>query len=613
MIELLRKISWIGFVVSILFFTGCSDNDDATEDFSNVPGVENQTWSATIVCNPQGETLNFSFAAHASWTVKSDGNWYQVSPTSGVKGNSNIQVTVNKNTTNASRSAEIIVYVQGYKSSSFTITQDKSGETEATGETEMNTEIDEYLAKYYLWNDEYQSMTRDLTIPYKDSYDNFMRNTLLEMTTNTLDKKQSSTSGNYILYSYIDRKEKSVQSKSALTAGVNHGVEKEAKISSYGFSKLGLVGFVDSSGNSTGEYGLVVESVYPSSSANSFNVKRGSIIYEVDSKSITESNYMSVYLELLNPTASSVKLLTGNGKDEPEEVFLQATEIDPTPIILNKVIEIEGHKVGYLVYESFDAAYDDDMLAVLADFKSKGISDLVLDLRYNGGGHVISCMMLSGCIVGSSCKDKVFQYYRYNDTRMANVSGTKTYTGNDYDATAKYFYDNFVYTNYYGVNLNSYALNQTRLYVLTTASTASASEVLINSLRGIDMDVIVIGENTNGKNVGMEVHEFDLSGYTYELAPITFQYYNAKKKTVPESGLKVDYEVADWDKYDGYGDFGELTEPMLAKALELITGTSTTIAKSRSVSTMRVKELSIELPTIHRTQGTIIIHPSSVK
>ncbi len=605
--------SYIGLVLVVfsLALVGCESPAPVPDV---VPGVKGQTWTSMVICNPEGETLEFSFTAEAAWTAKSDGSWYQVSPTSGVKGSSTIQIAVSKNTSKASRSAEIVIYVKGYNSASFTIKQDRSTESEVKGETEMNKAIDEYLLKNYLWNDEYKGMTRDLDIPYKDSYENFLKKTLINMSTNTLDKKKNQ-SGAYNLYSYIDRTDKKAKSKSVYAAGVNHGVEKEDKVSSFGIVRLEPLSFSNAQGNSTGKYGFAVQAVYPTSSAQSMGVKRGNIIYKVDDKEITPTNYMSLYLNLLNPTANSVKLSTGYGTEEPKDVYLQATQIDPTPILKQEVLEEEGHRIGYLVYDSFDAAYDNDLLGAISSFKSKGITDLILDFRYNGGGYMISSMMLSSCVAGSVCKNQIFQYYRYNSTRMSEVETTKKVTGYDYDATAKYFYNHFIFDNYYGVNLSSYALDLKRVFVLTTVATASASEVLINSLRGIGLDVVVIGEPTNGKNVGMEVDRFTVGNYDYELAPITFQYYNANKETVPEDGFKIDeYEgkdckVNDWN--NGYVDFGEKEEPMLAKAIELITGKAQVQAKARSVARLNMQPVSVELPALKQTrpQGVLVLKP----
>ena len=104
--------------------------------------------------------------------------------------------------------------------------EDKTETPVSTADTEMNQTIDSYLASYYLWNDEYKGITRNLNIPYKDSYDNFLKTTLMSMSTNNLDKKRNGSSGEYTLYSYVDRKEKK-KGTSGRSAGVNHGKEKE--------------------------------------------------------------------------------------------------------------------------------------------------------------------------------------------------------------------------------------------------------------------------------------------------------------------------------------------------------------------------------------------------
>ena len=97
--------------------------------------------------------------------------------------------------------------------------------------------------------------------------------------------------------------------------------------------------------------------------------------------------------------------------------------------------------------------------------------------------------------------------------------------------------------------------------MLTSANTASASEAVINSLRGIDIPVTLIGTTTNGKNVGMEGISFTAGSYLYELTPITFQGYNAKQQTVNPDGMEVDKIVEDWGPA-GYVDFGA-SEPLI--------------------------------------------------
>ena len=209
-------------------------------------------------------------------------------------------------------------------------------------------------------------------------------------------------------------------------------------------------------------------------------------------------------------------------------------------------------------------------------------------------------------------KGKVYEYYRYNDSRMATVEKTERETGKEYDTAAKKFFDEFYYGDYYGVDLRNYALNMTRLYVLVTGNTASSSEAVINTLRGLDgFTVKLIGEKTNGKNVGMEVSKFTVGNYSYELAPISFQGYNAKQVTVNKDGLAVDTACEEWN--GELKDYGDRSEPMLAAALSQITGQrSASVSGTRSTAPGVRPATDIALPDLsNRPSGMIVFLPAA--
>ena len=451
-------------------------------------------------------------------------------------------------------------------------------------------------------------MSRDLSLDYISSSDNFLKRTLLEMTTNDLDKKRLSN-GSYSVYSYLMRTPLT-KAVAGTTRGVSHGVVKEKE---YGFGIAGLMGvrFVDGNNQPTGEYGLVVTSVYPDSPASEAGFRRGTFFAQYNGAAITAANLNSVYGTLIAPGGASTVKLTEN-KQGAQPVSLTAREIYPNPVIHSEVITSGAHRIGYLVYDSFDAAYDDELLAAVKKLKDGNITDMVLDLRNNGGGHVISSNMLSTCIAGAACQGKVYEYYRYNDSRMATVEKTARETGKEYDTAAKKFFDEFYYGDYYGVDLRNYALNMTRLYVLVTGNTASSSEAVINTLRGLDgFTVKLIGEKTNGKNVGMEVSKFTVGNYSYELAPISFQGYNAKQVTVDKNGLAVDTACEEWD--GELKDYGDRSEPMLAAALSQITGQkSVSVSGTRSTAPGVRPATDIALPDLsNRPSGMIVFLPAS--
>lgn len=494
----MKTILYTWFAVLLFGMAAVSCGDDDTKN-NDTTGITGSSWKASETVGADRTTKKYTFKASANWVAQSDKpEWCKILTSSGDKGSDRqLNITVEANETGSTRSANITVQVSGYaRAAQFAITQLGSSSGGTGADTELNKQVDKILEYYYLWNGEYRQMSRDLSLDYISSSDNFLKRTLLEMTTNDLDKKRQSN-GSYSVYSYLLRTPLT-KAVAGTTRGVSHRGVKEKE---YGFGIAGLMGvrFVDGNNQPTGEYGLVVTSVYPDSPASEAGFRRGTFFAQYNGAAITAANLNSVYGTLIAPGGASTVKLTEN-KQGAQPVSLTAREIYPNPVIHSEVITSGAHRIGYLVYDSFDAAYDDELLAAVKKLKDGNITDMVLDLRNNGGGHVISSNMLSTCIAGAACQGKVYEYYRYNDSRMATVEKTARETGKKYDTAAKKFFDEFYYGDYYGVDLRNYALNMTRLYVLVTGNTASSSEAVINTLRGLDgFTVKLIGEKTNGK------------------------------------------------------------------------------------------------------------------
>lgn len=162
-----------------------------------------------------------------------------------------------------------------------------------------------------------------------------------------------------------------------------------------------------------------------------------------------------------------------------------------------------------------------------------------------------------------------------------------------------------VYSFYQNLNtsLSACDLSLRRIYCLVGRATASASELLINTLLGIDIDVILIGENTTGKNVGMEPEEISVDETTYEVYPITFQTYNAKDNGDYENGfipniLMNENDINNDGYFDKYIEFGHPDEPLLSRAIQEITGQAS--PRTRSAASKGFKSYAIETPHIFR-------------
>ena len=299
---------------------------------------------------------------------------------------------------------------------------------------------------------------------------------------------------------------------------------------------------------------LVIAYVLKGSPAEKSGLKRGDIILSVDDQTVTSSNYGSV---LQNQTlklglgAYDNKVFSSTGKT----VTVTKVELQTNPILQDTVINWAGKKVGYFAYLQFLSSFDDSLRAVFGRFKDKGVNELVIDLRYNGGGYVSSSDLLTNLMVKdlASRVDKVMNKRQYNDAYTKEVI-------KQYGASA-------LVTNFKMESNNIGSLN--RVFFLTSTGTASASELIINNLKPF-MNTILIGEHTYGKNVGSFTITDNAKRWNYGLQPITFKILNALDQSDYGSvnGFLPDYALLD-DALP-YKLLGDPNETYLNKALNII-------------------------------------------
>ncbi len=319
--------------------------------------------------------------------------------------------------------------------------------------------------------------------------------------------------------------------------------------------EFGLIFFPDNSGNVFG----YIRYVLPNSDAESKGLQRGIIFNTIDGQQINENNFSS----LLSPDTYTIGLATFDGQNitpTGESVELTKNEITEDPIHVSTTLDINGQKIGYLMYNAFTHEFDSQLNSVFAQFLTDGITDLVLDLRYNGGGSVRTATYLSSMITGQFTGQTFFTE-QWNDDRQAEY------------AEDGVFVSSFVNG---GEAINS--LNLTRVYVLTTAKTASASELVINGLAPY-INVVQIGDNTTGKYQASflmyDSPNFQKSvelnpNHTYAMLPLVFQTANADGFTDFDDGLIPDIDQN--EDYSNLGMLGDPAEPLLATAIQEITG-----------------------------------------
>lgn len=324
---------------------------------------------------------------------------------------------------------------------------------------------------------------------------------------------------------------------------------------------------------SEGSNNVIAQILYvkPNSPASAAGLKRGDVITKVNNTQFTTENYRSLLDDAKKSHALTYKaILVGQNAFDPEKtIAVDPVEYTEDPNYYSSVIDLNGRKIGYYVYNFFSNgtngsnAYDNKMQTIFADFKSQGITDLVLDLRFNSGGSESSAQSLAS-FVGKGIDDtKVFATRVYN-------SKVDTEIRKDPSLGASFLTTKFQAK---AANIGN-QLNGNRVYVLTSSRTASASELIINALKPF-MDVFLIGDVTYGKNVGsISIYDEESTTNTWGLQPIVVKVFNSLGQSDYSTGFQPN--VLDKDNSLYLYPLGDQKEALLAQAIGQITGAATT-------------------------------------
>lgn len=304
-----------------------------------------------------------------------------------------------------------------------------------------------------------------------------------------------------------------------------------------------------------------VRYIIPNSDASSKDIRRGDIFYAVNGTPLNVNNYREL-LAGQNYTLNLADYDSGNITPNSRSVALTKTELAENPILINKVLTYDTHKIGYLMYNGFYGEYDINLNTVFGQFRAEGVTDLVLDLRYNSGGAVKSATYLASMITGQF-NGQVFAKQQWN-TKIEDY-----FNDNDPEQLINRF------SNSIGGNaINS--LNLTKVYILTSKSTASSSELVINGLKPY-IEVVQIGDVTVGKNVGSvtlyDSPSFGKQGrsnrHKYAMQPICFKIVNSAGFGEYQNGISP--PTPQPENLGDLGVLGEPTEPLLSMAISQIT------------------------------------------
>jgi hypothetical protein len=207
-------------------------------------------------------------------------------------------------------------------------------------------------------------------------------------------------------------------------------------------------------------------------------------------------------------------------------------------VLFRDTLQVDNKIVGYIVFDAFIADAETELNEAFDFFIKTGVTELVLDLRYNGGGDLTIAQYLAGIIGGNLANNGPFAKLTCNNKHQA---ANQTFN----------------------ITKNDRTMNFTRLFTITTAGTASASEDLINGLTPY-MNVYLIGSKTDGKPTGM--YTFTSTALNFVLIPITYQVTNKDNFGGFYTGIQVNKQEID----DIYHDFGDRNEACLHQALSFI-------------------------------------------
>ena len=253
------------------------------------------------------------------------------------------------------------------------------------------------------------------------------------------------------------------------------------------------------------------------------------------------------------------------GADQRRAITMTSTSITIDPVPLTEIISTDSGSVGYLLFTQHILPAEEQLVDSFAAMRQASVTDLVLDLRYNRGGYLYLANQVSYMIAGAGVSGRTFGALQFNSKNPS----TNPVTGEALSPNR--FITTTINTSLTGTPLPTLDLPIQRVFVLTTASTCSASEAIINGLRGVDVEVIQIGTTTCGKPYGF--YPEDNCGTTYFTTqfrsvnaagfgdyPDGFSPENSTESTV---GVTLPGCLV----ADDYSPLGVAEEPMLAAAL----------------------------------------------
>jgi len=375
--------------------------------------------------------------------------------------------------------------------------------------------------------------------------------------------------------------------------------------------------------NSSNVFGFV-QYVVDDSPADRAGLKRGDIFRGINGQNLT----FPINADLFDDDEYVLTMATvrrfENGyliQNTNETVQVISETLTENPIHTFRMYNFGSRTVGYLLYNSFRFNFHEELNDRFGTFKENGVNELVLDLRYNGGGALLTSALLASMISGES-DNSIFAELRYNNKRSSNNEEFSFFTRVPiYDVSGSPVSGDDPVLNSLGLS---------RVYILTSLRTASASETVINGLRPYGIDVVLIGRPTIGKDEG-SITVYDAPGANYSprdseqrsminpnhkraMQPIIFKIFNADGEDYPEGFLPTAGTTAQSEfnyLVGGLPPLGDPEEQLFKTALGHMSGTF--LPKERAQTEVDLSKLLMDSSELIPFFDDVYLLPSEMK
>jgi carboxyl-terminal processing protease len=359
---------------------------------------------------------------------------------------------------------------------------------------------------------------------------------------------------------------------------------------------------------------LIVRYTEPSSPAAIASVSRGYELKTIDGidfiNATSQANVDQINAALFPSDAGQTFnfVFTDEAENEVLTVNLTSENIELQPVQNVKVIDTAVGRMGYMQFNSFIRAGQQGLIDGFQQFVDQGVTELVIDLRYNGGGLLAMASQVAYMVAGSAqTNNQTFETLQFND-KYPNVDPV---TSNTLRPTPFYTREIDWTTSQFINDSPLPTVNLTRVFILATDNTCSASEAVINGLRGIDVEVVLIGNTTCGKPYGF--YPTDNCSITY--FTIQFQGVNAKgfgeysEGFLPVTSPVFDDQLPGCTVTDNFTQvLGNKNESLLAAAIGYA---ETDVCTLQNKPANKPKNKSVNEDSLHKS-GIAIKTPNTI-